>query len=131
MSLTQEQIQKLQPLTQHPKFGKLLQDAIEIWKKENIIPVIKDFGVIPYETDLIYIIRDKGCCLLGAALVNKPCHKAFFNTIKEYYNLSISEYDGLWVGFDIEPLFSEDFEAWKFGKQVHEIINPKLYKDVK
>lgn len=34
--LTSKQLQAPEPLTTHAKYGKLLSDAIDVWKREDV-----------------------------------------------------------------------------------------------
>lgn len=125
--LTQEQIDKLQPLCQNERYGKILQDAIETWK--NSQPCQKTFGVyVPNDNNSVFIMGDnKRCCLIGAAGYTKTpfLHSLLKTIVKEY---ALTDQEEVWAisdGFDGKN--SENFkyvDAYMFGKQIADIIQP-------
>ncbi len=132
MSLTELQIQKLTPLLAHPKYGKILFDACEQWKLENIYQMKTMFGLL---TDLKlkqYYFADNCGCLLGAALVGKDYSKiknsnlslttkSLAEIANNIFSISKKEFNDLIAGFDgIETI--EESEAYLFAKNVNEIL---------
>ncbi len=133
--LTSQQLNKLIPLTLHVKYGKIISDAIEIWKKENICPSRFNFGLdFLEETFKLYKHKNKEnpnidhyCCLIGAALVgkeNKTSKGISFNSlVQEIYNVEEEEILDLMRGFDRKELLSGDeSEAFKFGFSIQEAL---------
>lgn len=143
--LTNEQIEKLDPLTKHPKFGILLQEAMNIWEG-SVNPNHGDWGIYLDLSDNKFRI-DGQCCLIGASLVNKKVNHAkiegsdfdlfdldHYEQIRmgfnQNYDFSNLEFNSLWKGFDAwsrgndyyEPLYDED--AFQFGLQVRKILFP-------
>lgn len=120
--LTPTQIKKLEPLTKHPRFGKLLIEAIKGWK--HTTPRKGLFGI---ELGLKrYISSEKKCCLLGAALINKHRKDNFgvkFDIIKRF-NITEPEIDSLIDGFDDRNLLIEDRKAFEFAAKVRKIVKP-------
>jgi len=112
--LTQNQKDKLEPLTNHPKFGKLLSAAIKTW--ENINP--KQFTFCDDYRNC------KNCCLVGASVLNE--YMSFENIESAitlaHENFNITEYDVITLsdGFDNNP--SYEAEGYKFGKAVADIV---------
>src|SRR5690606_30806684 len=104
--LTQDQIDKLQLLTQHSKFGKLLQDAIEVWKRKDVAPVHGSFGIYDINNKFVFDPDDEcnNCCLVGAALYNKNVivsdKEIFTPSASKAFNLSNNEIRSLFAGFD-------------------------------
>lgn len=95
--LTETQLKNLEPLTKHSKYGKLLSDAIEIWKTE-IDPELSSLD--PDEETGIYEIckcedgdQDVNkSSLIIAALLKKPVIKGWlFKPYRDYFNISKSE----------------------------------------
>lgn len=122
--LTEEQIKELEPLTRHLKYGKLLIDAIEVWKIYN--PVTGDFGCMPDESGkFIKFEFSQGCCLLGAACINKIDDlKSRPNLILNEFNIQLTEFWNLSDGFDGTNKFNDDNEAWVFGSNIRKIVKP-------
>lgn len=139
--LTKRQIEELQPLTKHSKFGKLLADAIEVWKVAD--PIQNEFGVIRntkkdedgfeiYEDCLDFTYERKCCCLIGAASLYKEGPDSYLDDgdyakliCKNTFSLSYIELDGLIRGFD-GNLTADSFfysqEAFTFASEVRKII---------
>ena len=127
--LTQDQLIQLQPFTQHPRYGKLLSDAIEIWKQENVKPVWGGFGIRTDETfqkPFMFENKVPQCCLVGAALIGKTPTFSRKDTICHLYDISSDEYDDLWLGFDNDGGYI-NHDAWEFANKVRDIINPENY----
>src|SRR5574338_959569 len=128
--ITENQIEKLKPLTEHPRFGKLLLNAIENWKL--VKPNIGAFGIRPIykkESDFFVWKEDNtnyGCCLIGSSLINITNKNAAsqFDLCELKYNLTDSEVYGLIIGFDNIHIRNVEFDqkAYEFGKKVNEII---------
>lgn len=138
--LTQEQLKRLYPLCDHPRFGKILDDAIQIWKKEKVQPKREIFGIEFknkfFELDEeIKLINDVYyCCLLGAAMIGKENklldnknivnrNVEFYKKCAEYYNLTELEIVHIINGFDNPEDFIKPDEfyndAEKFGNDVY------------
>lgn len=137
--LNENQISKLQKLTEHPKFGQLLLSAIEEWKKEKVQYCFNDFGIdFNYFTcKIVYKQPYTKCCLIGAALISKEFEKdlttsalssigrTLINCCRKHFNISEDEFRALWVGFDYHtPNFQYydisqlNKEAFDFAKEV-------------
>ena len=124
--LTQEQLEKLQPLMEHPRFGNLLKDAVKVWSQEDISPASGIFGISTRSNSNTFELRNKfkkQCCLLGAALLDKDCiNFCFYDSTQRHFNLmTIREAIDLQEGFDG---WSNDTEARQFGSKVREIVIP-------
>lgn len=137
--LTKEQLEQLKPLCDHPIYGKLLSDAIEIWKEENVSPAVGTYGIT---VDIIYsyfkyLNPDAPfCCLIGATMCNRNIHQEIDHSVSDelviqnkcsqIYNLSLQEIEDLVAGFDDEP-FSfnrncSNSEAYNFAIEVRKIV---------
>ncbi len=125
--LTQEQINLLTPLMEHPRFGYLLKEAVKSWSND-ITPRSKAFGIV---RDRFGVYKEssegQGCCLLGASLVKKSSlNDDYFLSIHRHFNLSEKECIHLFQGFDgIIPHHYTEPEAYQFGLAVRKIVNPK------
>lgn len=117
--LTPEQKSKLEPLTHHEKYGKILIEAIKSWEKT--IPTRHMFGIKFENNWKLEPFAHKCCCLIGAALLDK---KAVVNNFSKSiaYTYQITEYesDQLIAGFD-QNTYSNS-EAFRFGKSISKII---------
>ena len=124
--LTQEQIDLLTPLMEHPKFGNLLKEAVKAWSQENVTPLQGTFGIISFDTGFYHLDSEKGCCLLGAALLDKenPTRCYYYRNIESIFGISYDESVQLHQGFDGEDIDCIS-EAYKFGVKVRQIVNPK------
>lgn len=102
--LTEQQLKNLAPLCENPKFGKLLSDAIEIWKREDVLPLNNSFGLkIDYKSQIFELSEyDRKykykCCLVGAAVVGKEKKESvscfidiIYKAIKENYDIDSEE----------------------------------------
>jgi hypothetical protein len=138
--LTQDQLTQLEPLTKHQKFGKLLSDAIEIWKREDVTPVCGKLGIskkyslfsCKYEFNNV----NKCCCLIGAAMLGKNMRGegrarrscTAYNSAEKEFNITFNEVQGLWKSFDgwNKDVYDgyEDIEAIEFANAVRKIIKP-------
>lgn len=122
--LTPEQINKLQTLTSHPKFGKLLIDAIIIWM--YAIPKRETWGVIDHsDSNLVELTKENCCCLIGAASVGKP-NQNIRDLISDYFEISFEDYASLMCGFDgdrdLYGGYHHDDDAYSFGRNVARIV---------
>lgn len=133
--LTQFQKEKLRPFTLHPKFGKLLIDAINVW--ETAIPNQGRYGItrwlfLGHEQSFVAAAKyrfddrnDNKCCLIGACLVNKAVDESISmeGSVNEYFNIKHDEMRALIHGFD-EELNSTygNSEGYDFANQVAKII---------
>ncbi len=133
--LTQSQKEKLRPFTLHPKFGKLLIEAMNVW--ETAIPYQRGYGItswsfLGHEQTFVATAKyrfddrnDNKCCLIGACLVGKAVDESMSmeGSVNEYFNLQYDETRALIHGFD-EVLNSVygDSEGYIFANQVAKII---------
>ena len=116
--LTEIQKSKLEPLTHHEKYGKLLIDAMKTW--ETIHPKQREFGVFRGKDSKWEADYETGCCLIGAAIAGKDSQDDRFAVITKSF--SFEEKD-IWVlsdGFDVHS--NDESEAWLFGKTVSDIV---------
>ena len=142
--LTEKQISLLEPLLLHPKFGKILLDAIESWKQEDIFPGTKSCGIdwnsnsktykaykqykIKKEENQTVEALEQGayCCIIGAASIGKENKDILKKQFLIYFDISIVEYFSIQKGFDLIPFENNnsqyDFEAYKFGSDVHKAL---------
>jgi hypothetical protein len=132
--LTQEQKDKLEPLTNYKRFGKLLIDAMHTWEFSK--PVCAKLGITRYSKDkeLVKFFEfsdsdiQKECCLVGASLFGK---QSDFITValNDYFNIDTLEMIHLESGFDShdghDPRITT--EAFEFGKSVGKIVFEKKY----
>ncbi len=123
--LTLNQKEKLQPLILHPRFGKLLIDAIDTWEVTN--PAKGDFGIIESPLNDLWILdsrSSKTCCLIGASLLNKTAYAGgFSNTAANYFSLPFEEIGNIIAGFDNGSISYGRFpESYEFGKSVSNIV---------
>lgn len=118
--LTNEQLEQLEPLCNHVRYGKILQDAIKIWMTRE--PVCGSFGVSGYPL----FESTKGCCLLGASLVGKENFSSSWEEItNKYFSLSKKEHHSIQYGFDgLSEDYATDIDAFSFGKRVKDIVKP-------
>lgn len=137
--LTENQLEQLKPLCNHPRYGKLLSDAIEIWKEKNVSPALHTYGIT---VDIIYSCFKymnsdaPSCCLIGATMCNRNIHQEIDYSVSDelviqtkcsqVYNLSLQEIEDLVAGFDNEPFsFNRncfDSEAYNFAVDVRKIV---------
>jgi hypothetical protein len=120
--LTKNQKSKLEPLTHHEKYGKLLADAIKTW--ETVHPKQREFGVFrgtdsKWETD-----SEIGCCLLGAAVAGKDSRNNMFMSLIKSFSLEEKDIWPISDGFDGHS--DDKSEAWLFGKTVSDIVFGKI-----
>lgn len=131
--LTREQLDKLQPLVRHPKYGALLKAAITSWEK--IKPSSDRMGILPKRGK--FIRRDSNtCCLIGASvwkkkyLVSEDCSQEgpYFAACSREFNISsFEEFRSLIDGFDGRwqngiRKSSDINDAFIFGMLVREIV---------
>ncbi len=124
--LTQNQKDKLELLTHHEKFGKLLIDAMKTW--ETATPKQKTWGITRYDDK--YNLLDKWefrkdsneCCLIGGSMINQALTKYdIVESATNYFKLDDTAWD-LICGFDSSDDLEFSNEAGKFGKQVADIL---------
>jgi len=128
--LTQEQKDKLSEFTNHPKFGKLLQNAILIWDLPKVNPTYSRFGITI--EDSVWKVKSlgKSCCLLGASLVGKESVDSEINSMwtitkaaKDSYSILENEARDLIQGFDcFRKIPSNESEAFIFGNTIGKIL---------
>ncbi len=119
--LTQEQINDLETMTEHSRYGKILAEAIKVWKEEKIIPHDGIFGVIAENQK--YRLKDNRCCLIGAALVGKFVETDdILMTVCSTFNISTEEFFELYRGFD--GICGNNSKAWNFANSVKNIVKP-------
>lgn len=123
--LTESQRKNLIPLILHPRFGKMLQNSVIQWEKEDVNPQTGTYGLTIVQTDNgeIYDFehKNKSCCLIGASLVGKTPNSIgdFETSLYDNYFISRSEYYNLYLGFDSDPNEPEkDSESFRFGRRV-------------
>lgn len=142
--LTQEQLQRLEPLTKDLIFGKLLHDAIKTWKNKNINPFFGRLGIKlnlkTFELEASFANETNSCCLVGAAILKKenptPYNlyvdefllENFYKIIANIYDLEADDVENLVCGFDCKDINKEEIlkkpgkhglKAYEFGMQVH------------
>lgn len=130
--LTQEQIEKLEPLTKHPRYGKILKDAMVNWMLPNVSPrMLRDvWGVlgVTWINDR-YVINGNFCDLIDGFVANKqnidPNYRKDIipwceDIAMQYAEVTFVEIRMLNEGFEqIIGISSLEFpEAYDFGKQV-------------
>jgi hypothetical protein len=123
--LTQEQKVKLDPLTKHERYGKLLIDAMRTWEiskpEEGSYGVQRDTLGEAFDFDS----PDKHCCLLGAALYSKKSSESGYDAvIRDYFQIGSDEMGKLYQGFDnLNVINNYNYkEAFDFGQAVREIV---------
>jgi hypothetical protein len=119
--LTQTQKNKLEPLTKHEKFGKLLIDAMKTW--EFIHPKQREFGVFRGKDSKWEADFETGCCLIGAAITGKDSLNDRFGTVMQSFSIDQKDMWRLSDGFDDHS--NNESEAWLFGKTVSDIVFEK------
>lgn len=124
--LTQNQKDKLEPLTRHEKFGKLLIEAMKTW--ESATPKQKTWGATRFDDkcnllDKWKLRKDSNeCCLIGASVVEKSLtENDIVESANDYFKLDNTAWD-LVCGFDSSDDWESSNEAIKFGRQVAEIL---------
>lgn len=129
--LTQDQKLKLEPLTHHEKYGKLLIEAMRSW--ETIRPERRCFGIDLKESNtwglykFVNKFANKCCCLIGAALLDKKSNvNHYVASAVDIYSVLPNEIENLIGGFDQDSSFSSS-EAYDFGRQVSEIIFGEIH----
>lgn len=134
--LTKEQLIQLKPLTANPRYGKLLSDAIEIWKREDVCPVSNGWGVLRRDETFVFmdVCNENKCCLIGAALIDKkymdgnPVSNSQVAGASVNFNVSQHEIIEIIRGFDGNGVFYLNYNlANMFGVVVKEIVQPRKY----
>lgn len=130
--LTQDQKNQLEPLTLHPRFGKLLTEAIKAWEVSS--PKKGAYGVFFNSDEKGYRFSDEKnhcCCLIGAALyrLQSPIEEGCYSSdATSTYDICENEMTGLINGFDTdENQYGEGklyTEAYNFGLSVSNICFP-------
>lgn len=123
--LNEQQIEQLELLTNHPKFGKLLLAAMETWKSDNN-PKITYWGIRISDDFDSYIENGAGCsCLLGASLLNKNHNECedYFGSVRRIYNLDETEPMELMAGFDSKYENVGRTEAFNFAAKIAMIVD--------
>lgn len=123
--LTQNQKDKLEPLTHHEKFGKLLIEAMKTW--ETATPKRKTWGATRFDDK--YNLLDKWelrkysneCCLIGASIIGKSTKDGIVESANDCFKLDNTAWD-LICGFDSSDDWESSNEAIKFGRQVADIL---------
>lgn len=125
--LTPEQKFKLEPLTHHKKYGKILIEAMKSW--ETTKPTRRCFGIdLTKSNDTWRLCKfsNKCCCLIGASLLDKKSNvNHFVRSAVEIYSVFPNEIENLISGFDQNYSFCSS-EAYDFGRQISEIIFGKI-----
>ena len=108
--LTQDQKNQLNPLTLHPKFGRLLTEAIKTW--ETMTPKQRTFC-----DDTM-----NNCCLVGASVLNDYILSSNWKSAVTLASEKFTGYEVVTVsdGFDNEPSYED--EGYNFGKAVSDIV---------
>lgn len=131
--LTEIQLDNLKDLCENPKYGKILQDAIKIWRQKNVKPCMQQFGLDFLSGELFKLVKIKSensdyhCCIIGGAMVDKKhphTQGGFFELVGSNYNITEDEVLDITFGFD-DKEFSElgrSTPAYEFGKAVSKII---------
>jgi hypothetical protein len=124
--LTEQQLKQLKPLTKHKKFGKVLKAAIIGWKKCR--PIAGYFGICVKNGSWRRQEDTKGCCLIGASLLNRKNKDKSYgcktNDVMQRFDLSWSDHWGLSDGWENTPFSDPNSEGYIFGKKVREILQP-------
>lgn len=123
--LTDTQLEKLEPLTKHPRYGKLLNNAIETWKNYGIQKF--SYGIFPIADQFQVDSRCKGCCLIGASIVNKKTDQEIYAKCASLYELNEKEVGAIIGGFDDLGMIAQNIDpsaknAYDFGKNVSEML---------
>lgn len=121
--LTEEQLKNLEPLTKHKKYGPIVKAAIIGWKRCR--PTTETFGVDRKNSKFVRDLSVKGCCFLGAAVLNRKSSNEGWVVwdIMKKFNLSfLSECWSLSDGFENENAESAHKEAYNFGKKVRKAL---------
>lgn len=131
--LTEEQKIKLEPLTHHPKYGKLLIDAMKTW--DFTTPSQNTIGITRWESDrfsddVIPLYKWKidesynnCCCLVGASLLGKDSHHNLKVSILISFDISRSDVKQLIDGFDgVIDFVDSNHEGYKFAKLVSQCL---------
>lgn len=120
--LTQDQKEKLELLTKHESFGKLLIEAMKTWETVN---PRSGFGVDRWGSDG-HILKfweldscNNGCCLLGASILGKDSTGSFIESVEKEFQINNKTAWELSDGF--ENCSSVETEASLFGEQVSQI----------
>lgn len=124
--LTQDQKDKLEPLTLHPRFGKLLKEAMKTW--ESATPKRATWGATRFDDKCNLLDKwelrknSNECCLVGASIIGKNLtENDIIESANNYFKLDGDAWD-LVCGFDCSDNLEFSHEAGKFGKKVTDIL---------
>lgn len=123
--LTETQLKNLEPLTNHPRFGKLLIASINQWKKEDVQYTTGSYGVTIVNEKYTFAYENKKCCLIGAAIIDKIPNSIgdFESAIYDNYFVTANDFYNLYMGFDSNlNEVEKNTEAYKFGKSVRKAL---------
>lgn len=121
--LTQNQINNLELLSNHPKYGSILRDALNTWKREDVNPGYNGFGIDTSDFEVYVVSSKQTCCLLGAALIGQKRLQGFVETLEFLYKISYEEFRSLWHGFDkLDDKKSCLKEAYEFGESARNAL---------
>lgn len=129
--LTDQQLINLKSLCDHPRYGFIVQKAIEIWSGE-INPIKNKWGIDTWNG--IWKSDSSCCCLVATNLINKQeivtdyLDKSMSLEASKHLNLGPWEIFAMIEGFDgdskdPEMEINENFvNAYEFGKSVSKAI---------
>lgn len=138
--LTETQIEKLNPLLADARYGTLLQNAMNTWQKDYILPAAHFYGIKLCDKDNIenngkvwqpdcWLRRFGNCCLVGASMVNSSDMDGLDlrDQIAHKYSIDITEVQFLEVGFDKGIHYSINItdmskKAFEFGLKVRQAL---------
>lgn len=117
--LTEKQLKNLEPLIKNSRFGKLLKNSIEQWKKENVTYTTGSYGITIINEKYDFLHENKACCLLGASLIGKIPNSIgdIESAIYDNYFIGRREFFNLYLGFDSSGEIKNN-DAFKFGRNV-------------
>lgn len=120
--LTLEQKEKLEPLTHHEKYGKILIDAMKTW--ETVTPNTGIFGV-RIISNTFTLLNNSTCCLIGASLAGKTAIESDDLSTESFKSLKLNEIV-MWDiirGFDsFRNQINIKSEPFIFGRTVADIV---------
>lgn len=121
--LTQDQINRLNPLCDHPKYGRIVQHAMNNWRGDAN-PNSGAFGIGSSESNIFEpILNNNSCCLIGAALIGQvEIEYSIIRTAMLFFQLSYEEFRSLWHGFDNYHENDCDQEVFAFGLAVRNAL---------
>jgi hypothetical protein len=126
--LDKEKLLKLEPLTKHEKFGRLLTEAIRGWEIND--PVQCSYG-IRSNNKKFFSYEESCCCLISAALIDKKDagyideDLDIFSNVHQSamleFHLTKNEIYDLMSGFDGDSL-GKGSEAYNFAREIATIL---------